>query len=148
LEGIGLTLAEAACSGLYIVTSSNEPMAEFAMSNFSDLIDIDNYFSRKDNYYWDMCEPSIRSLKEIMLKNIKIDAYQISQEAAKRFNFKANAISLSEHLNEISFRAIDSSDRALIFKNDSGIGIFFKSRNKLTRIIFGALKKIKDMFYG
>jgi glycosyltransferase involved in cell wall biosynthesis len=148
LEGIGLTLAEAACSGLYIVTSRNEPMTEFAMSNFSDLIDIDNYFSRKDNYYWDMCEPSIRSLKEIMLKKIKIDSYQISQEAAKRFHFKANATSLSEHLNEISFRTIDCSDKTLIFENDSSIGILFKSRNKLARIIFGALKKIKDTFYG
>ncbi len=52
LEGIGLTIAEAICSGLPVIVPNCPPMNEFCSNQNGKLIEIDYFKTRSDNYYW------------------------------------------------------------------------------------------------
>lgn len=72
LEGIGLTIAEAACSGLPVIVPNCPPMNEFCSKQNGRLIEIDNFKIRADNYYWPECivnEESLRNELEYYIDN-------------------------------------------------------------------------------
>lgn len=143
LEGIGLTLAEAAAAGLYIVTTDEEPMKEFAMEGCSTLIPVDEKYEREDGYYWDMVTPSAIELSKILLKSPNIDPNYISDKAKAAFDFTKNASVLSEHLNVLKLEKISTKDIELISNNDSQVGILFKRKTLFNRYLFTILKKLK-----
>lgn len=62
LEGIGLSILEAAASGLHLVIPDVEPFSEFALPFASTLIPIDTFRARNDAYYWPIAEVSSSSL--------------------------------------------------------------------------------------
>ncbi len=62
LEGIGLTIAEAACSGLPVIVPNCPPMNEFCSIHNGRLIEIDFLKIRSDNYYWPECIVNEESL--------------------------------------------------------------------------------------
>lgn len=143
LEGIGLTLAEAAVAGLYIITTNEEPMKEFAMEGCAALIPVVEKYGREDGYYWDMVTPSVIELSKILLKSPKIDRNYICNKAKTAFDFTKNASVLSEHLSVLQLEAISDTDIDLISKNDSEVGILFERRNLFNRCLFSILKKLK-----
>lgn len=62
LEGIGLSILEAAASGLHLIVPDIEPFTEFALPFASTLVPIDSFRSRSDAYYWPIAEVSSSSL--------------------------------------------------------------------------------------
>ena len=66
LDGIGLTLMEAAASGLACITIDNAPMNEFVDDSFGRVCDVDYYYCRSDGYYWPLSVASVSSLSQIM----------------------------------------------------------------------------------
>lgn len=66
LDGIGLTLMEAAASGLACITIDNAPMNEFVDDSFGRVCDVDYYYCRSDGYYWPLSVASVTSLSQIM----------------------------------------------------------------------------------
>ena len=66
LDGIGLTLMEAAASGLACITIDNNPMNEFVDDSFSRVCGVDYYYCRSDGYYWPLSVASVPSLTGIM----------------------------------------------------------------------------------
>jgi len=62
LEGIGLSILEAAASGLHLVIPDIEPFSEFALPFASTLVPIDTLRARSDAYYWPIAEVSSSSL--------------------------------------------------------------------------------------
>ena len=92
LDGIGLTLMEAAASGLACVTIDNAPMNEFIEDSFGRVCDVDYYYSRSDGYYWPISVASIDSLSKILEKFID------GQE---------NLVSMKEKAREYAERELD-----------------------------------------
>lgn len=146
LDGIGLTLAEAACSGLFVITTNCEPMSEFALPHFSSLIDIAKSFPREDGYYWDMCEPSLKSLIKCMQEERSFNRLKNSASAINKFNFNQNSKIISQYLDEIVFNELLPTQKKAIEKNDKYVGIFFKKRNFIFRLIFSGIKTLKVIF--
>jgi len=71
LDGIGLTLMEAAASGLACITIDNAPMNEFIEKSFGRVCDVDYYYSRFDGYYWPLSVVKLSSLTGIMDSFVK-----------------------------------------------------------------------------
>lgn len=149
LEGIGLTLAEAAVSGLFVVTSREQPMSEFCLDSLSATIKISHRYTRSDNYYWDMVEPDVKHLTEIMseLLDGTLPSHNIIAEAASsKFDFNKNASCLSDFLTSIHVNTVEEGDKILINQNDKSIGVLFKGRGILQRLVFAVLSRIKSLF--
>jgi len=112
LDGIGLTLAEAAASGLPIITPNQPPMSEFVVDGETGkLVDVRRRYARADGYYWPQCEVNIDSLVEALgsyadkfneLELLKSDARAVSEQ---RFDWNKN----KNHLCRI-FSEAKSSD--------------------------------------
>ncbi len=65
LDGIGLTLVEAASSGLQIITPSQPPMSEFVKNDVTGLLlKVSRQYSRSDGYYWPQCDVDEKSVIE------------------------------------------------------------------------------------
>lgn len=144
LEGIGLTLAEAACSGLYIITTDEAPMSEFCIEDQSLLIPVSRYFERKDRYYWDMVEPDANALSELLLSDVpRSSSVKNSTKARQKFDFNSNAKILSEHIETIRHNETSPEMKTLVNYHDKNIGIFFNKRNRFNRTLFSILKRIK-----
>jgi len=146
LEGIGLTLAEAACSGLYVVTTDEAPMNEFALEDVSSKIPVSRRFERADRYYWDMVEPDVNALADKMGALVEADippADYIAARAKAEFDFKNNMRKLTELLNGIEMRLISDVTMDCIYKSDRGIGIVLKRRLWIFRFIFMVMKRLK-----
>ena len=76
LEGIGLSILEAAATGLHLVVPDIEPFSEFASPLGSTLVPIKTFRTRSDAYYWPIAEVSSASLSTAMetaLKRIDLD---------------------------------------------------------------------------
>lgn len=76
LDGIGLTLPEAICAGLAVVTTNSAPMNEFVTDNYNGfLIDVERQVSRPDGYYWPesiISENHLSSIIQIYVDNKSI----------------------------------------------------------------------------
>jgi 1,2-diacylglycerol 3-alpha-glucosyltransferase len=106
LEGIGLTIAEAASCGLPVVTSDNGPMNEFVTSENGKLVKIDKYFSRADGYYWPLCNVDVVDL------TLKMQYYIDNVDRIKEL--KSNAREYAE--KNLSWQT-NSGDLPNIFQN-------------------------------
>lgn len=67
LEGIGLTILEAAACGLPIITTNCQPMSEFVLDGCNGaLIPVERYEARSDGYYWPQAFCDVDKLAETM----------------------------------------------------------------------------------
>lgn len=82
LEGIGLSILEAAASGLHLVVPDIEPFSEFALPFASTLVPIDTLRARSDAYYWPIAEVSSSSL--VMAMNQALSSVQKDSSIHKR----------------------------------------------------------------
>ena len=125
LDGIGLTLMEAAASGLAVVSIDNAPMNEFVESSFGQVCDVDYYYARKDGYYWPMSVASVPSLT-VILDNYISGVYDLQdlkkharQYAEKELNFDNNCSSLHDIISTINSTTLIDSVKKGILKYDS-----------------------------
>ena len=109
LDGIGLTLMEAASSGLACVTIDNAPMNEFVDESFGRVCDVEYFYSRKDGYYWPLSATDIDSLSSIMAKfvtgeeNVKQMKQKAREYAERELDFSKNIAPLHDVLSETMF---------------------------------------------
>ncbi len=115
LEGIGLTIAEAQACGLVPVVTNNGPMNEFVNPEIGYLIDVSNYYSRYDGYYWPESQPDYESLRNIMVDicknrkkivNLKKQNYEF---ALKNLNWEINSKKLIETFSQIKYSPLEKS---------------------------------------
>ncbi len=109
LEGIGLTIAEAAASGLPVITTDNAPMNEFVKHGVNGrLVAVNYYKDREDGYYWPEGICSIKDLAANMqfyidhqheLVKLKATARQFAES---NLNWKLNSASLPYQLSELN----------------------------------------------
>lgn len=115
LDGIGLTLPEALACGLPVITSDNPPMNEFIDENNGQLVKIDSWRPRSDNYYWPLCDPNLESLTEKMqfyIDNIaSLSNYkkQARRSAEEKLNWQVNSQPLAKLFPQ--FKIIDSAQK-------------------------------------
>lgn len=119
LDGIGLTLMEAASSGLACITIDNAPMNEFIDESFGRVCDVDFYYSRKDGYYWPLSATKVDSLTSTMRKFLlgeeKItDMKKNAREYAEReLDFSKNIAPLHEILEKTMYHTDSSAYRQI-----------------------------------
>lgn len=75
LDGLGLTIYEALASGLPVITTNNAPMNEVVDDEINGkLVDVEEFHSRSDGYYWplSLCEEkSLISSMQYYIDNLK-----------------------------------------------------------------------------
>lgn len=109
LDGIGLTLMEAAASGLACLTVDNPPMNEFIDPSFGALCSVEYQYCRRDAYYWPMNVSNIDSLSSIMNDmingkyNIGMMKKNARQYAERELDFSQNMKPLHSLLESVSF---------------------------------------------
>lgn len=119
LDGIGLTLMEAAASGLACVTIDNAPMNEFVTSDFGRVCDVDYYYCRHDGYYWPMSVASVETLTSIMEKfssgEFDVDRMKIKarEYAVGELDFSKNLSVLHEILANTKFHVDEAAATAI-----------------------------------
>lgn len=115
LEGIGLTIAEAMSCGLPTIVPNNSPMIEFVLDETCKKVSIDNFITRDDNYYWDMCEVSINDLKlamEYYIDNKSEISYLSNKTrdyALKNLEWRKNAAQLPQYFIEMNNKLLDKN---------------------------------------
>lgn len=115
LEGVGLTIAEAAASGLACIVSDNAPMNEFVDSSFGDVIPISRFYSRSDGYYWPLCRCDEDALAQLIDSYATNPAKVLEMKKAARayavenLSFEKNAQYLNDIFLKARFIVVDKS---------------------------------------
>jgi 1,2-diacylglycerol 3-alpha-glucosyltransferase len=110
LDGIGLTVPEAMACGLPVITTDEPPMNELVQPGCGDLVRVEKYQRRYDNYYWKLAHVSIDDLRSKMYTYIVDPGKVISakenalRHATAQFNWLSNASNLSELINDDNLR--------------------------------------------
>lgn len=149
LDGIGLTVPEAMACGLPVITTDEPPMSELVQPGCGELVHVEKYQRRFDNYYWMLAQVSIKDLRAKMntyvsnpekIVNSKANALEY---ATTHFNWVHNACGLSGLLNDDSLRtnlswelekdiaSFDSHLRILIRKLRQKLIIYAKGINPI-----------------
>ncbi|MCH5243098.1 MAG: glycosyltransferase family 4 protein [Muribaculaceae bacterium] len=135
LDGIGLTLMEAAASGLACITVDNPPMNEFINSTFGVTCPVDYQYCRSDAYYWPMCVCNIDSLSKAMndVINGHLDIDQMKLNARKyaenELNFDKNMLPLSNMIKTVKYRSEGKEEaKNLILQNENSKIIRLKKK--------------------
>lgn len=100
LDGIGLTLMEAASSGLACITVDNAPMNEFVNPSFASLARIDYYYCRSDGYYWPMGVVSLDSLSSLIEDYIS-GLYNVSEMKAKAREYAESELDFNKNTERL-----------------------------------------------
>lgn len=108
LDGIGLTILEAASSGLPVIVPDNGPMNEFVSNDENGkTVLLNKLWSRWDGYYWPQCEVSINSLIEALtyyinnFNNITVLKSAARSYAEEHFSWSNNTKDISSALLDI-----------------------------------------------
>lgn len=83
LDGIGLSLPEAVASGLAVIVPDSEPMTDFCMQDFAQVVSIQKTYSREDGYYWPVREVSVEELALAMEFFIGCGQLTLAKEKAR-----------------------------------------------------------------
>lgn len=116
LDGIGLTVPEAMACGLPVITADEPPMNEFVPTGCGELVRVEKYQRRFDNYYWAMAQISIEDLRAKMHKyiidpeKVAIDKASSLKHATAQFNWISNSSNLSALIHDHSIRTHLSQD--------------------------------------
>lgn len=108
LEGIGLTIMEAASCAMPIITTNESPMNEFVKDEINGkLIRVKEHIARKDGYYWEMSISDSDDLAKQMkyyidnseqLDRLKDEAMEYAQN---NFDWSKNAAELNAILYKV-----------------------------------------------
>ena len=105
LDGIGLTLAEAAACGLPAIATDTQPMTEFLVPGASWKIPVESTYYRDDNYYWPMSEANPDALSGIILQAIEefssLMVEKCRSYASTNFDTRKNFSTLTQILSSI-----------------------------------------------
>jgi glycosyltransferase involved in cell wall biosynthesis len=126
LEGIGLTIAEAQASGLVPLVTNNGPMNEFIADEIGYLIDVNEYYSRFDAYYWPECTPDVDSLaKEMTLLGSSLDKIPTLKKrnyeyANSKLDWSKNRVIILKIFSEIKYSPLteETKRKILEFENN------------------------------
>lgn len=119
LDGIGLTILEAASAGLPVIVPDYGPMNEFVAADVNGrTVALDKLWARWDGYYWPQCEVNIAALAAAMQSyvdnagNMPQYAMQARQYAEKHFNWQHNSAGLAQLLTQITLQSAASVSAA------------------------------------
>lgn len=115
LEGIGLTIMEAASCAMPVITTNEAPMSEFIKHDLNGrLIKVKENISRRDGYYWDMSIADCSDLVKQMnyYKNNHHELEELKDKAFKyaenKFNWNKNSAELNQILHKIEKKEVSS----------------------------------------
>ncbi|MBU1311263.1 MAG: glycosyltransferase, partial [Gammaproteobacteria bacterium] len=115
LDGIGLTILEAASAGLPVIVPDYGPMNEFVAADINGrTVAIDKLWARWDGYYWPQCEVNIAALAAAMqsyvdnASSMPQYARQARQYAEKHFNWQHNSAELAQRLTQVTLQPADA----------------------------------------
>lgn len=124
LDGIGLSLVEAAACGLPLIATDVPPMNEFVEVNNGKLVSVDKFIPRHDGYYWPQAVVSIQSLYESMRYYIDNKA-QLSlfkaaarMTAENRLDWHKNSVELCSIIDKVKIRKGHQMQRMEILVED------------------------------
>lgn len=156
LEGIGLTIAESQACGLVPLVTNNGPMNEFVNENNGFLINVSNYYSRYDAYYWPECTPDVNSLIEQMINICKqgtkiVYLKKINYEYANEcLNWKKNSTKILDIFKNIKYNKLDNAVIAKVndFENSGfrKITRLYLKNYFLFSIMYKVMEKIVILF--
>lgn len=109
LEGIGLTIMEAAACGLPVIVTDTGPMNEFISEGENgSLVKVDSFKQRKDNYYWPQAFCNIDDLVKKMQwyvdhkDDIKTMKERARATALQRFDWAKQKPEISRIFSEVT----------------------------------------------
>jgi glycosyltransferase involved in cell wall biosynthesis len=153
LEGIGLTLAESEACGLVPVTTNNGPMNEFVNTEIGFLIDVKQYYSREDGYYWPECQPDVGSLKEIIIQicrqKDKIEGLKKANWAFANedLNWEKNSEKIFDIIEKTTYKPVNEVVRKKIVEYESvgfrKFNLFFLKYYRFFSLLNKILKKFE-----
>lgn len=101
LDGLGLTMYEAAASGLPIITTDFPPMNEAVKESFGKLVKVKDFYCRQDAYYYPMAICDKQSLIECMRWYVDNPEKVDEQKKAAR-EYAIENYNISERSKELS----------------------------------------------
>lgn len=114
LDGIGLSLVEAAACGLPLIATDSPPMNEFVSAENGKLVKVESFLNRHDGYYWPQTMVSVQSLCDAMnyyvLNNAMLHDFKRAARtfAEKYFNWNMNSAELCRIFAETTHRTKSS----------------------------------------
>lgn len=106
LDGIGLSVPEALCCGLPVITTDNPPMNEFVRSMINGyLVKVEKFLGRHDGYYWAesiCCLESLSQAMQLYVDDIELvfEQKKTARElAVEELNWQKNSKDLSKIFN-------------------------------------------------
>lgn len=113
LDGLGLTIYEALASGLPVITSDFPPMNEVVDKEVGSLVKIHRLYSRKDGYYWPLCQCDRNDLIDKMKyyidnqKSIPLLSKAARKKAVEQFDWNKNSEELDRIFHEANTYDLD-----------------------------------------
>ncbi len=105
LDGIGLTILEAAATGMPIIVPDNGPMNEFVAKDNCNgrVVPIEKLWSRWDGYYWPQCEVNVNGLTE-SLNHYIIHSDNLPQIKKAARTFAQDNFDWAKNAHQLSFK--------------------------------------------
>ena len=146
LEGIGLTLAEAAACGLPVITTDFGPMNEFIVPNCGWKLEVHHQFTRNDNYFWPMSEVSPEHLAHTIEK--AVNEYKPEMKNAVR-QYAEEKLNMTTNLSELSEILVTSIAKKSHYNKDLAIRInkFESQKYKMWMLTPAPIKSIYSLVY-
>lgn len=155
LEGIGLTILEAAASGLPVIVTDYSPMNEFVRHGENGrLISVERFVSRSDGYYWPQAFASMNSLIDQMQWYID-NAHKLPQLKAKAREVAEQNFDWKNTENQVKaiFSATHRPDIVVLRKLEDDLFEFELGQQRQHRLdaiseLKGKLETNFPIFYG
>lgn len=113
LDGLGLTMYEAAASGLPIITTDFPPMNEAVKPEFGRLVKVKDYYCRKDAYYFPMAICEKEKLIECMKwyidrpEQVNVQKLKAREYAEKHYNISERSKELSRIFTDATVQPLN-----------------------------------------
>lgn len=140
LEGIGLTIMEAASCGLPVVVTDCGPMNEFIKHGSNGrLVEVERYIARSDGYYWPQAIVSISSLTEQMQWYVDNAALlpqlktQARNHAENHFDWSKNTDQLCDLFN-LNRRTPDLNHDIQVIKLINNYSVLQEHRHQISMV--------------
>lgn len=118
LEGIGLTIPEALACGLPVTTTDSPPMNEFVTNNLNgNLVEVESFRERADDYYWpeNICsETALTESMQYYVDNpdiLKEQKQCARQYAVDNLDWRKNSSDLANYM--FDFKQLDKPRKLL-----------------------------------
>ena len=102
LDGIGLSLPEAIANGCVAFINFEDPMKQFIDVENSFYVTPSKYKTRKDLYYWDESEPSIKDISQKIIEIINTPFPIIRQMSNSNIKFAQNNLNWIQNSSDLN----------------------------------------------